>query len=31
MDINERELNFQHLVGIIYKVHQELSANAKKE
>ncbi len=30
MDINERELNFQHLVGIIYKVHQELSSNASK-
>ena len=30
MDINEQKLNFQHLVGIIQKVHIELSVNAKK-
>jgi len=30
MDINVQELNFQRLVGIIHKVHQELSSNAGK-
>lgn len=30
MDINEQKLNFQHLVGIIQKVHIELSNNARK-